>query len=474
MIEREIGVELFHRDAEALGDLLLGRIAVRGEPRDHREDAFELGRGVGPTHVSSALGVPDQASSAAITASRAAGGSTICTWSRKPSTKLTTALDLDGADRDARRAVGHRLDLRVGTDGLAERDLVARIHLHHDVGGAPLAVVPRAVLEVGVGAEVGGHVEAAVRTGLDVVLDPVGAIHPHVVGAAVEPDHVPVPELRRQPPRLELAEPTTVREVHDGAPTRRLEQRREHVDEGQLGNRCGAGALDPAELHQRALPRRAAQADRGDRDVEGRELVVGQTEVREVVLRRRDAVPGLGVVADVPDGHPHRAERGLVALEGPAGGCRVRRVAECRVRHDVVAGEAGTGLDERGEQVEEPLAPVGTVAASGRRLVVVGHQVVEVTGAAAHTPAAAAHWKRIGSSAAGRPIELTRRSWDGERLEHVGDVDGHDVVARRDAGGGRAPRAGRPRPPLPSAGTGTVTRLRVPTVKVVPVWCEMP
>ena len=29
----------------------------------------------------------------------------------------------------------------------------------------------------------------------------------------------------------------------------------------------------------------------------------------------------------------------------------------------------------------------------------------------AATPAAAAHWKRIGSSAAGRPIELIRRSW---------------------------------------------------------------
>ena len=53
--------------------------------------------------------------------------------------------------------------------------------------------------------------------------------------------------------------------------------------------------------------------------------------------------------------------------------------------------------------------------------------------------AAAAHWNRIGSSAAGRPIERDAQVVGRERGEHVGDVDGHDVVAGRDAGGGRAP-----------------------------------
>ena len=47
---------------------------------------------------------------------------------------------------------------------------------------------------------------------------------------------------------------------------------------------------------------------------------------------------------------------------------------------------------------------------------VVGHQGVEVTGVGrAATPAAAAHWNRIGSSAAGRPIELIVQVVGGER-----------------------------------------------------------
>src|SRR6185312_4733468 len=138
-------------------------------------------------------------------------------------------------------------------------------------------------------------------------------------------------------PGLELPRPATVREADGGTTTGRLEQWREHVDEGQLGDRRGARALDAAELHERALTGAAAEADGGDRHVQRCELVVGEPEVGQVVLLRIDPVPGLGIVADVADGYPHRTKGRLVALERPAGRGRVRRVAECGVGHEVVA-----------------------------------------------------------------------------------------------------------------------------------------
>ena len=101
-------------------------------------------------------------------------------------------------------------------------------------------------------------------------------------------DDVPAAELRGEPPRLDPARPVPVLELDDGAAPGRVEQRRERVDERQLRDRHPAGALEAAQLHERAgaLAAPAAEPDRGDRDVERFELALAEVEVREVVLLR--------------------------------------------------------------------------------------------------------------------------------------------------------------------------------------------
>ena len=130
-----------------------------------------------------------------------------------------------------------------------------------------------------------------------------------------------------------------------------------------------AGALEPAELHERAgaLPAAAAEPDRGDGDVQRRELRVAQLEVREVVLLRVDPVARLVVPDVLADGHAHRAQARLVPLERLAGRLRRRWVAERDVGDDLLAGEPGPRLEQRGQQVQQSFAAVRGVVHQVRR-----------------------------------------------------------------------------------------------------------
>ena len=220
------------------------------------------------------------------------------------------------------------------------------------------------------------------------------------------------PELRREPPRLDPARPAPVLELHDRAAARRVEERCQRVDERQLGDRHPAGALEPTQLHQRAGPLAAAAAepDRGDRDVERLELALAQVEVGQVVLLRVHAVARL-VVGSLAHRDPHGAQARLVPFEGLAGRLGDGGIPERRIADDLVARQPGPRLEQGGQQVQQSFAAVRGVVHQVRR----GYRGAR---SAASTPpqAAAAASNSTGSSAAGRPIELMRRSWATSRL----------------------------------------------------------
>ena len=246
------------------------------------------------------------------------------TWSRKPSTKLHEAAELDGRGSTTDAAVGVALDRACpGPTAWQNADLVARRR------SAPARRWPRpSPYSHGWSARYAsarksvGTVNAPGVAGLDVALDAVGPEHAHLVGAEVEADHVPVTELRREPPRLELAGPAPV------ARSRTTARRRDASNSGASTSTNGssaigarARALEPAELHQRApRRRRAAEPDRGDRDVQRRELVVGEVEIGEVVLLRVDPVAGTRCRRRcLADRHAHRPQRSPCRARTPCG-----------------------------------------------------------------------------------------------------------------------------------------------------------
>ena len=141
------------------------------------------------------------------------------------------------------------------------------------------------------------------------------------------------------------------------------------------------------------MPRLAAEQHRAHRDVQRGGLLGGEPEIGKEVLVGRDAVALLAAREHLDDErHAHRAQRLLVALERPPVRDGLLGIAR-DLTHELVARERPAGVEQAREQVQHPLDAVGSRTHGVSR--------------AARVPAAAADWNRIGSAAAGRPIDVT-------------------------------------------------------------------
>jgi hypothetical protein len=200
--------------------------------------------------------------------------------------------------------------------------------------------------------------------GLDVGLDPVEPEHALLVRVVVMANQVPVAVAERQPPRVDLALPPPVGEPDPPAGGDGGEQR------GQVG-RPGKGRhrghetvlfhLAP-ELPQGLDAAGSFEAHGGGGQVQSGQLVGGQPRVLQVVGLLGDAVAhdaGLGRVVDRLHDHGDAevAQGLLVALEGPPEGAVVLGVAGQAVAQ-LLGGEGPLGVQQGGDQVDQPLEPV--------------------------------------------------------------------------------------------------------------------
>ena len=175
------------------------------------------------------------ASSHSIISARTSAGSRISACSRKPSTKLRNAARLVTVTSTtvSPESVRAGSTLASGAERAQHAVDVPGVDREPDGHGRRVADHPRAVLDVIVGAEVGRYVERVRLADLDVAVDAVGAERADAPRTRSKPDDVPVPALRREPPRLERARLAAVGEVDDRAVAERVEQRRERRGDRQ-------------------------------------------------------------------------------------------------------------------------------------------------------------------------------------------------------------------------------------------------
>src|SRR5207237_2947453 len=240
----------------------------------------------------------------------------------------------------------------------------------------------------------------------------------------------------------------------------RVEERRQRRHGGQCSERLRGFAFASAELPQCFGRCRAAlEAHGGDGDVQRRLLVGGEVEGRQVVLVGRDAVPLLGAEAVdrlEADRDADPPQRVLVALE-------LASVRELVVGipgdelHDLLERERAARVEERGDQVGEPLEPVGHSRARSP----------------ASTPAAPAARNNAGSAAAGLPIDTTSSPALSRRPRTSGGVTSTRSWRAAMPAWTRSARSRSSSSP-PSRGTATATRSRHASRNAVREWCDSP
>ena len=292
--------------------------------------------------------------------------------------------------------------------------VVARVDEQTRGHGPIFSVLPWLGVERRVGQEAFGHPEGIGFSDDQVVAEPVDTERAHRVAIAIVADEVPVAASSRESPRLDGARLAAVLEGHRRPASERIEEHGQRGFERERADRSGrrTGSVEaktPAELQQRGVAAGLiAEEHRADGDVQGRGLFRTEAEIGQEVLVGWDAVSLLAAREVLDDEwDPHGAQRLLVALERAPVRHRFGRVAR-DLTHQLVTGERTPRVEEAREQVQHPFDPVRSRAHELPRGAA-GLEARVATRPAASMPAAAAAWNRIGSTAAGRPIESTSR-----------------------------------------------------------------
>ncbi len=273
--------------------------------------------------------------------------------------------DLHGQhDRAVRPALLDRIgaDVAGGPRGLAGVD--------QQPGGEGLVAshLPRRRL----GAHVGRALERARLTGdLDIGLHPVEPEHALLAGVVVVAGEVPVAVAEREPPGVDPAGLAAVGEPDPPAGRDGGEDRRQvgGARQGGHGRRRPLLGQLASQLPERLDPAGALQAHGGGGQVQGGQLVGGQARVLQVVRLLGNPVadhPGLGHLVDRldHDGDAEVAQGLLVPFERPAEGAVILGVPGQAVAQ-LLGGQRPLGMQQGGDQVDQPLQPVHASDATG-------------------------------------------------------------------------------------------------------------